>query len=174
MLKWNEDGAVQNKHAYIPCDHTGLCEEQQDPPCPCWIRDKICTKYCKCYHDGCKLQFPGCKCNPGNCGTRACSCYFANWECDPDLCQNCRCGPDDKCGSICKNTNFQKGLQKRLCAQPSQMAGWGCFAVEDIARNEFIAEYTGEIITASEGDRRGKIYDKYNMSYLFGKLKYYT
>lgn len=28
----------------------------------------------------------------GNCRTRQCQCYFASWECDPDICKSCNCG----------------------------------------------------------------------------------
>jgi len=39
--------------------------------------------------------------------------------------------------------------------------------MEDIPAGAFVLEYTGEIITKKEGDRRGKIYDQQGMSYLF-------
>ena len=31
----------------------------------------------------------------------------------------------------------------------------------------FVLEYVGEVLTAKEGDKRGRIYDKIGMSYLF-------
>lgn len=48
-----------------------------------------------------------------------------------------------------------------------EFAMWGLFALEDIPTGAFIMEYTGEIITKKEGDKRGNDYDKVGMSYLF-------
>lgn len=38
---------------------------------------------------------------------------------------------------------------------------------EDIKKNEFVAEYTGELINHKEADRRGKAYDRDSNTYLF-------
>jgi histone-lysine N-methyltransferase SUV39H len=44
---------------------------------------------------------------------------------------------------------------------------WGLYALEDIPAGAYVIEYVGEVLTAKEGDKRGKIYDKIGMSYLF-------
>lgn len=44
---------------------------------------------------------------------------------------------------------------------------WGLYALEDIPAGAFLFEYTGEIITKKEGDKRGREYDKIGMSFLF-------
>jgi [histone H3]-lysine9 N-trimethyltransferase SUV39H len=36
-----------------------------------------------------------------------------------------------------------------------------------IPAGAFVVEYVGEILTAKEGDKRGKEYDQMGMSYLF-------
>jgi len=46
-------------------------------------------------------------------------------------------------------------------------AGWGIYSRDAIRRDEYIAEYLGEIVTHSEADRRGQVYDRVNRSYLF-------
>jgi SET domain-containing protein len=44
---------------------------------------------------------------------------------------------------------------------------WGLFALEPIPAGAFVVEYVGEILTAKEGDSRGRSYDQLGMSYLF-------
>ncbi|KAI1711611.1 SET domain-containing protein [Ditylenchus destructor] len=166
-VKWaSTNGKVENNCMYKPCTHKGECRKELG--CRCVIVGNLCTKYCDC-SDDCQNRFPGCRCAPGNCRTRQCQCYFASWECDPDICKSCNCDKFDGCGEpICKNVSIQRGLQKRLLVAPSQVAGWGCFAMEDIEKNEFVSEYCGEVISQAESERRGKIYDKIKCSYLFG------
>ncbi|ETO28428.1 hypothetical protein RFI_08702, partial [Reticulomyxa filosa] len=68
---------------------------------------------------------------------------------------------------LCDNVNCTQRAKKKLWIGKSRVHGFGCFAGELIKKDEFITEYLGEVITQDEADRRGKIYDKMNLSYLF-------
>lgn len=68
---------------------------------------------------------------------------------------------------FCSNVHFKYRKPHSLLIKSSQVHGWGAFAVNDIENNDFIHEYVGEIISQDEADRRGVVYDKLNVSYLF-------
>lgn len=66
---------------------------------------------------------------------------------------------NDVCGCnklLCKNRIVQNGSKVALqifeCAE--RVKGFGVHGIAEIARGTFIAEYTGEILTESEADRR--------------------
>ncbi|CAJ0604975.1 unnamed protein product [Cylicocyclus nassatus] len=158
-------GQVENKERMIPCSHSGHCDG--NPLCVCSSGSGICSKFCGCAQD-CRMRFPGCRCAPGNCRTKQCQCYFARWECDPDLCKSCKCDDLSMDGEKCRNVPLQRGHQKLLKVGISGIAGWGCFIQETADKGDLIAEYTGEVISKWESERRGLIYDKFCTSYIFG------
>ena len=53
-------------------------------------------------------------------------------------------------------------------------AGWGLYTKHSLPKGSFVHEYVGEVITQEEAERRGIIYDKLNMSYLFNLSSDYT
>lgn len=50
----------------------------------------------------------------------------------------------------------------RLARSIMEDAGWGLFVDEFVAKDEFLIEYIGEMVTHEEAERRGAIYDKLN------------
>jgi len=58
-------------------------------------------------------------------------------------------------------------MQKRVAMGLSEIIGWGTFMLENVKKDELIGEYTGELITDDEAERRGRIYDIEDKSYLF-------
>ena len=144
----------------------------------------------------CSNQFHGCDCKRGDCSTRACPCFAAGRECDPDACGACGaarprgdcCDPGDlryrhagrrtrgadaggggRGAPRCRNRDLALGRACRVALAPSGVpgAGWGLFAPEGAAKGALITEYVGERISQTEAERRGKIQDKVNCSYLF-------
>ena len=74
-----------------------------------------------------------------------------------------RTDPNEQCG----NMKLYLRQHKHACLGLSGVEGWGCFLKNGARKNELLGEYTGELISQTEADRRGKIYDKLNSSFLF-------
>ncbi|KAJ0396858.1 hypothetical protein ATCC90586_008221 [Pythium insidiosum] len=173
-----------------PCAHPGACDDNN---CVCHQDGRLCSKLCACIHEECKIFFAGCRCVKGRCRSRWCPCFAAGRECDLDLCVVC-CAEDAAAesstlnalvdgnrsqaqpatavassSSSCQNRNMSLGRHKRLRVGRSTMegAGWGLFVDEPVAKDEFVIEYIGEMVTQEEAERRGVVYDKLNRSYLF-------
>lgn len=162
---------------FLPCSHDGPC--QNNPACTCASNKVHCERFCGC-DLSCKRRFRGCTCKAG--GKRICfedsrcECWLFSRECDPHLCG--RCGVVDVLDSSnkyqdnirvgrCKNNRIQLGLPAHTTKSPSQVQGYGLYSRADLKMSEFIGEYTGEIISRSEGNRRGTIYHLINQEYLF-------
>ncbi|KAG1711326.1 hypothetical protein DVH05_008580 [Phytophthora capsici] len=164
------------KFSYEPCNHDGVCAEN----CDCIKRRHRCGRVCSCPRD-CPSRFQGCRCLMGNCRTSTCPCLNAGRECDPDYCFSCGASdaavmafhPEFKRWNsqnlnICQNINMLRGsIQKNIGIASSATHGWGAYALEPIRKDEFVLEYTGELVTDEEAERRGGIYDRKELSYLF-------
>ncbi|CAF0723810.1 unnamed protein product [Adineta ricciae] len=168
----NNHSSEKKRHTYYPCDHDRSMPCNED--CFCVRSGNFCEKYCCCSSTKCDNRFPGCRCR-SSCTTKQCPCYAAARECDPDLCT--QCGADDfrsvnnelktSTSCSCHNVAIQRSLHKPLLLAESDVAGWGIFTQVNIQRNEFIAEYCGEILTQDEGELRGRMYDTIGTSFLF-------
>ncbi|XP_051140320.1 histone-lysine N-methyltransferase CLF-like isoform X2 [Andrographis paniculata] len=156
---------------YTPC----RCQSACGKTCPCHVNRTCCEKYCGCSKN-CKNRFRGCHCAKSQCRSRQCPCFAANRECDPDICRNCwlSCGdgslgvPSQRGDNYeCRNMKLLLKQQQRILLGRSDISGWGAFLKNSVSKHEFLGEYTGEVVSHHEADKRGKIYDRINCSYLF-------
>ncbi|KAG9457871.1 hypothetical protein H6P81_002379 [Aristolochia fimbriata] len=156
---------------YTPCGCQSMCGKQ----CPCLHNGTCCEKYCGC-SKSCKNRFRGCHCAKSQCRSRQCPCFAAGRECDPDVCRNCwvSCGGGLLGEPPSRGDDYQCGNMKLLLKQTqrillgkSDVAGWGAFIKNPVNKNDYLGEYTGELISHKEADKRGKIYDRANSSFLF-------
>ncbi|CAM6018508.1 unnamed protein product [Sphagnum balticum] len=165
------NGKDQPCRQYTPCSCLFTCGKQ----CPCLLNGTCCEKYCGC-SKSCKNRFRGCHCAKSQCCSRQCPCFAAGRECDPDVCRNCWVGCGD--GTLggpplrgdsydCRNMKVMLKQQQRVLLGRSDVAGWGAFLKNPVGKHEYLGEYTGELISHREADKRGKIYDRENSSFLF-------
>nr|XP_034911832.1 histone-lysine N-methyltransferase EZA1-like isoform X4 [Populus alba] len=164
------DGKNQSCKQFTPCGCQSMCGKQ----CPCLHNGTCCEKYCGC-SKSCKNRFRGCHCAKSQCRSRQCPCFAAGRECDPDVCRNCwvSCGdgslgePPKRGDGQCGNMRLLLRQQQRILLAKSDVAGWGAFLKNPVNKNDYLGEYTGELISHREADKRGKIYDRANSSFLF-------
>ncbi|KIW72192.1 hypothetical protein PV04_00406 [Phialophora macrospora] len=162
---------------FQPCFHAGACHS--DPACTCAVNKVHCERFCGC-DQSCKRRFRGCSCKAGGAKVcfkdNRCDCWRYNRECDPHLCGEC--GVIDVLDSVnkyrdevrtgrCRNNRIQLGLPAATTKAPSQIQGYGLYSRAEISMGDFIGEYTGEIVSISEANRRGTIYHLMNQEYLF-------
>ncbi|XP_059458810.1 histone-lysine N-methyltransferase CLF isoform X2 [Corylus avellana] len=156
---------------YNPCGCQTACGKQ----CACLQNGTCCEKYCGC-PKSCKNRFRGCHCAKSQCRSRQCPCFAADRECDPDVCRNCwvSCGdgtfgvPSQRGDNYeCRNMKLLLKQQQRVLLGRSDVSGWGAFLKNSVGKHEYLGEYTGELISHREADKRGKIYDRENSSFLF-------
>ncbi|KAI1844550.1 hypothetical protein JX266_009223 [Neoarthrinium moseri] len=181
----------QRKDHFDPCNHEGPCTRDN---CECFRNGVMCERFCRCTPATCAIKFTGCACHsqgktclPKQKGERPCICVQLNRECDPALCGSC--GAKDRANPVnaeddnlythgCQNCALQRGKPKSLVLGKSTIAncGYGLFAAEDIAQEDFVIEYVGELISQDEGvrreARRGDVFnEESNSSYLFTLLE---
>ncbi|USP82641.1 hypothetical protein yc1106_09915 [Curvularia clavata] len=97
-------------------------------------------------------------------------------ECDADLCGACGATEildpvnrynKDVMARNCFNVAIQRGVPRKTLLGHSEVHGFGLYMGEDIEKGEYIGEYTGEVISVHEGNRRLTIYDYQKTMYLF-------
>ncbi|SPO02334.1 uncharacterized protein DNG_05007 [Cephalotrichum gorgonifer] len=175
-----------------PCAHDGPCSLEVG--CPCVKAGVLCERFCHCTAKICPYKFTGCACHSlgklchAKQKERPCICVQLNRECDPALCRGCgavdRADPanrdDDELHETgCQNCVMQRGKSKQVVIAQSLLnnCGYGLLTAEDIAQDEFVIEYVGELIVHDEGVRRearrgDDVFNEHkNPSYVFALLE---
>ncbi|KUF98799.1 hypothetical protein AM588_10007915 [Phytophthora nicotianae] len=67
----------------------------------------------------------------------------------------------------CGNVNIMRGQMRKIGVSASETHGWGAYALESVKKGEFLYEYTGSLLSQDEAERRGNVYDKTTISFLF-------
>jgi len=98
------------------------------------------------------------------CGTSRCPCYRAHRECDPEVC--IKCEATDASSDICKNACIQRGDRKRTQVRQSTW-GLGLYIAEEVKEEDFILEYTGELLYEVTSICRDFVSRHRGRSYLF-------
>lgn len=183
---WHQNSITWKHHErppFSPCSHEGPCTPG-NKDCTCTQENVTCEKSCMC-SASCPRRFQGCSCHAKGkvCwGNDKCDCYRLDRECDPDLCRSCGAREvldpvnryrEDIAAHKCTNVYVQRSVPRRTLLGHSKllasggMSGWGLYMGEPVRNGDYIGEYVGEVITSEECERRGSIYDKRNLSYLF-------
>ncbi|XP_018652383.1 putative histone-lysine n-methyltransferase, suv9 [Schistosoma mansoni] len=71
------------------------------------------------------------------------------------------------CDSSCPFRVVQLGRKVPLCVFRTRDRGWGVKTMVPISKGTYVVEYLGEILNFDEAEKRGIIYDKQTMTYLF-------
>ncbi|CAL5326232.1 unnamed protein product [Camellia sinensis] len=58
----------------------------------------------------------------------------------------------------CRNMKLLLKQQQKVLLGRSDVSGWGAFLKNSVGKHEYLGEYTGELISHREADKRGKIY----------------
>ncbi|CAH8336895.1 unnamed protein product [Eruca vesicaria subsp. sativa] len=167
----NRMNEIDNSYKqYTPCTCEPVCGDQ----CPCFRNGNCCEIYCGC-PETCNNRFGGCNCTRGQCINRKCPCFSNSRECNPDHCRSCSLSCGDGHGSLgetsttrkCKNMQILLKKHIKILLGMSNVHGWGAFTRHSLKQNEFLGEYTGELVSIDEAEERDRADQKLGYSYLF-------
>ncbi|XP_022085273.1 histone-lysine N-methyltransferase EHMT2-like [Acanthaster planci] len=110
---------------------------------------------------------PMCTCTNEDCYTDSCECannsvqcwYDSDGRLFPDFDYHeppliFECGPGCKCWRSCRNRVVQNGIRCHLQLYRTAKIGWGVRVTQDVPQGTFICEYSGELISDAEADKR--------------------
>lgn len=162
------------------CSNVMFCRcKACNKDCPCFKNSRECTEACSGYRVNSKAKD---KCNGiadkqgvvnkvyiANNQDLANKAGMANGIENKSIESDKSIKSDESIESIsgCKNMPILNNSQRKVSICRSSKHGLGLFAEEFIANGTFVIEYTGELITDKEAERRGNFYEMNRTSYLF-------
>ncbi|KAK9067720.1 hypothetical protein SSX86_011831 [Deinandra increscens subsp. villosa] len=189
------DGKQQSEKEYTPCQCNSVCGKHCsclknstfcEKYCGCSKSCKNRFRGCQCVKTQCKGQQCPCfaagrECDPDICRNCWVSCG------DGSLGEPSR--REGQCGNmrillrqrqpvstflnpfttlLCIKRNYITKMSfSQILMGISDVVGWGAFIKNTVEKDEYIGEYTGELISHEEADLRGGLYDRANSSFLF-------
>eukprot|EP00347_Sterkiella_histriomuscorum_P020711 403336770 len=156
---------LKNKRRITYCKCTDGCQVPKKCACYKYNRSLINPTYETMYHEDNTMIAIQTRAIQSNNRTLTFNECHPRCACNKDLCMNFLMESDNKH----KWKTAIKRVKKVsvLRGQSFENVMWGLFTLEQIPAGAFVVEYLGEVLTAKEGDKRGKVYDKVGMSYLF-------
>eukprot|EP00253_Pinus_taeda_P015100 PITA_15100 len=116
------------------------------------------------YPYGCKPEPPkGCECKDGCLDPSKCFCASKNGGEFPFNYDGAivypkpivyECGPSCKCRGTCHNRVSQHGVRHTLEVFKTDKRGWGVRSLDSIPSGSFICEYTGNLLSDTEAEKR--------------------
>ncbi|KZV39929.1 histone-lysine N-methyltransferase EZA1-like [Dorcoceras hygrometricum] len=168
------EGKDEPYKQYVPCGCQSLCGKQ----CPCLQIGTCCEKYCA--QKAVKIDLEDVTVLKVNAKAGNVLVLQLDANVTPMFAEIVGCGdgslgePPKQGDGQCGNMRLLLRQQQRILLAKSDVAGWGAFLKNSVNKNDYLGEYTGELITHREADKRGKIYDRANSSYDFDLLLQYV
>ncbi|KAL9264320.1 Histone-lysine N-methyltransferase EZA1-like protein [Drosera capensis] len=160
---WRRIGDGKNKpcRQYTPCPCQSMCGQN----CPCMENGTCCEKYCAQRAVKIDLEDATAQKINAKAGSAPAMPLTVNAT---QICGDGSLGePPRQSDGQCGNMKLLLKQHQPVLLAKSDVAGWGAFIKNSVNKNEFLGEYTGELISHQEADRRGKFYDRANSSFLF-------
>lgn len=175
--------AVVENPRYIPCNHTGPCQDNKQ--CTCVTKQTYCESRCACHAErvisengklsihvdgGCTQRICGCACEEGGCSGIDCACWGTNQFCNPDICK-CDCEMMCEPGKPvrvrgCRNVPVAFGRKKKTFVGNSRF-GLGLFAGDFFEAGDLVGVYYGGLFGVAETDKALSIGQERNVTYAF-------
>ncbi|GLJ26396.1 hypothetical protein SUGI_0508910 [Cryptomeria japonica] len=132
-------------------------DEENGPPPFVYTTEVLYSSWCQ------PMPQRGCDCRNGCSDSTKCLCAFKNGGQFPFNFDGAivfakpivyECGPSCSCPPNCYNRVSQRGIRFQLEVFKTDKRGWGVRSADSIPSGSFICEYTGELLSDMEAEKR--------------------